>query len=83
MTASENYCAPVQERRGGQHSKSSSLIRSAGCYQRLRKFNGVKSVLKIETRLEGGQSQRRFLKIKREAMLHPQSENIKIRVFLR
>ena len=64
-------------------SKSASPIRAAGCFQRLRMFKCVKSVLKIETGLEKGQSKRRFLHIKMEAMLHPQSENVKIRVFLR
>ena len=68
---------------GEQRSKSASPIRAAGCFQRLRVFKGVKSVQKIETGLEKGQSQRRFLQIKMEAMLYPQSENVKVRVFMR
>ena len=73
------HCTDERELR----SKSASPIRAAGCFQCLRVFKGVKSVQKIETGLEKGQSQRRFLQIKMEAMLYPQCENVKIRVFMR
>ena len=68
---------------GEQRSKSASPTRAAGCFQRLRKFKGVESVLTHKTGLEKGQSQRRFLQIKMEAMQYSQSENVKIRVFMR
>ena len=48
---------------GEQRSKSASPTRAAGCFQRLRKFKGVESVLNHKTGLEKGQWLPRKLRI--------------------